>query len=64
MKTLGADKGYYTKALVEVLRKRRNTPGLDGRTSRHENFRVSQRNRKRIEDLRLDEDHRRTRTVP
>ena len=62
MKTLGADKGYHTKAFVELLRKRRiaphiariegrNTPGLDGRTSRHESFRVSQRKRKRIEEI-------------
>lgn len=62
MKTLGADKGYHTKAFVELLRKRRiaphiariegrNTPGLDGRTSRHGSYRVSQRNRKRIEEI-------------
>ena len=62
MKTLGADKGYHTKEFVARLRRRhivphiaridaRSTPGLDGRTSRHEGYRISQRKRKRIEEI-------------
>lgn len=62
MKSLGADKGYHSKAFVELLRKRRivphvariegrKTPGLDGRTTRHDSYRLSQRNRKRIEEI-------------
>ena len=62
MKTLGADKGYHTKAFVERLRTKnvaphiariedRSTPGLDARTSRHEGYRISQRKRKRIEEI-------------
>jgi transposase len=61
-KTLGADKGYHTKAFVQRLRERgikphiaridgRVTPGLDGRTTRHASYRVSQRTRKRIEEI-------------
>jgi transposase len=60
--TLGADKGYHTKAFVAHLRERsigphlariegRRTPGLDGRTTRHAGYRVSQRTRKRIEEI-------------
>ena len=59
--TLGADKGYDTKAFVEALRQRevtphiaRNTSGrrsvLDGRTTRHQGYRQSLRARKRIEE--------------
>ena len=62
MRTLGADKGYHTKAFVERLRQRRvvphvariegrATPGLDARTTRHETYAVSQRKRKRIEEI-------------
>lgn len=62
MSTLGADKGYCTKAFVAKLRQRqvaphiariegRHTPGLDGRTTRHEGYGVSQRKRKRIEEI-------------
>jgi transposase len=62
MSTLGADKGYHTKAFVELLRRRRVaphlahiegrvTPGLDGRTTRQESYAVSQRKRKRIEEI-------------
>lgn len=62
MKTLGADKGYYNKAFVALLRKRsiaphiaeiegRSAPGLDGRTTRHEGYAISQRKRKRIEEI-------------
>lgn len=61
MSTLGADKGYCTKAFVEKLRQRRvaphiariegrRTPGLDGRSTRHEGYAISQRKRKRIEE--------------
>jgi transposase len=60
--TLGADKGYHTKGFVAHLRERgigphlariegRRTPGLDGRTARHAGYRVSQRTRKRIEEI-------------
>lgn len=62
MSTLGADKGYCTKAFVAKLRQRqvaphiariegRHTPGLDARTTRHEGYGVSQRKRKRIEEI-------------
>jgi transposase len=60
--TVGADRGYHTKAFVEHLRRRgicphiariegRRTPGLDARTTRHESYRTSQRKRKRIEEI-------------
>ncbi len=60
--TLGADKGYHIKEFVAHLRKRkiaphiaqmkgRNTPGLDARTTRHESYAVSQRKRKRVEEI-------------
>ena len=60
--TLGADKGYHTKDFVAHLRKKkiaphiaqiegRNTPGLDARTTRHEGYAVSQRKRKRVEEI-------------
>jgi IS5 family transposase len=62
MKTLGADKGYYNKGFVELLRKRQIAPhiariesrsavGMDGRTTRHESYVISQRKRKRIEEI-------------
>jgi transposase len=62
MTTLGADKGYYNKAFVALLRQRkiaphiaqidsRSAPGLDGRTTRHESYAISQRKRKRIEEI-------------
>lgn len=62
MRTVGGDKGYHTKAFVELLRNRcitphiariegRTTPGLDGRTTRHPGYAVSQRKRKRIEEI-------------
>jgi transposase len=61
-KTLGADKGYHSKDFVEHLRARgiaphlarisgRRTPGLDGRTSRHIGYALSQHKRKRIEEI-------------
>jgi transposase len=60
--TLGADKGYCSKAFVAHLREHgiqphiarshsRRTPGLDERTTRHESYRISQRKRKRIEEI-------------
>ena len=62
MSTVGADKGYHNKAFVAKLRSRsiaphvaiiegRNAPGLDGRTTRHESYAISQRKRKRIEEI-------------
>jgi len=60
--TLGADKGYHTRAFIRHLRARgirphvapitgRRTPGLDGRTTRHRSFAVSQRCRQRVEEI-------------
>jgi len=62
MSTLGADKGYYNKAFVAKLRSRniaphiaridsRSAPGLDRRTTRHESYAISQKKRKRIEEI-------------
>jgi transposase len=62
-KTLGADKGYDTKDFVRNLRQRKVTPhvaanterrggsAIDGRTTRHEGYAVSQRKRKRVEEI-------------
>jgi transposase len=61
-KTVGADKGYHTKKFVESCRetgrkphvacvKNRKTPGLDGRTLGSGGYAVSQRIRKRIEEI-------------
>lgn len=61
-KTLGADKAYHAREFVGALRKRgiaphiacvdnRRTPGLDGRTTRHASYVVSQRKRRRIEEI-------------
>ena len=60
--TLGADKGYHTKDFVAHLRQRgiaphiaqidgRKTPGLDARTTRHAGYAMSQRKRKRVEEI-------------
>lgn len=60
--SLGADKGYHTKDFVAHLRKKkiaphlaqiegRNTPGLDARTTRHAGYTISQRKRKRVEEI-------------
>ncbi len=61
--SLGADKGYHHRDFVEHLRERgiaphiaqikgRKMPGLlDGRTTRHESYRISQRKRKRVEEI-------------
>ena len=60
--TLGTDKGYDTKACVADLRARQVTPhvaqntsgrrsAIDGRTTRHGGYAVSQRIRKRVEEI-------------
>ena len=60
--TLGADKGYDTRGCVAAMRKRRVTPhvaqnirgrrsAIDGRTTRHPGYAVSQRIRKRVEEI-------------
>jgi transposase len=59
--TLGADKGYDTRAFVRAVRERKVTPhvtqntsgrrsAIDGRTTRHVGYAVSQRIRKRVEE--------------
>ncbi len=59
--TLGADKGYDTRAFVEELRRREVTPhvaqnvsgrrsAIDGRTTSHPGYALSQRLRKRVEE--------------
>jgi transposase len=59
--TLAADKGYDTRDFVEQLRQRQVTPhiarntsrrrsAIDGRTTRHPGYVVSQRVRKRVEE--------------
>ena len=66
--TLGADKGYDTRGCVGAMRARGVAPhvaqhtsgrssAIDGRTTRHRGYALSQRLRKRVEEiLRLDED--------
>jgi transposase len=57
--TLGADKGYDTKDHVAQLRERHVTPhvaqkkhsAIDGRTTRHAGYEVSQQKRKRVEEI-------------
>lgn len=60
--SLGGDKGYHSKAFVDFLRRKgirphiaqidgRNTPGLDGRTTRHPGYWISQQKRKRVEEI-------------
>ena len=60
--TLGGDKGYDTEAFVTGLRElnvtphvAQNTSGrrsrIDRRTTRHASYKISQRNRKRIEEV-------------
>lgn len=60
--TLAGDRGYDTKGFVEACRKRKITPhvaqndsnrrsAIDGRTTRHEGYAVSQRKRKRVEEV-------------
>lgn len=59
--TLGADKGYDTRQVVEGLREMNVTPhvaakkdgwtSVDRRTTRHAGYAVSQRKRKRVEEI-------------
>lgn len=61
-KTVGADKNYDTRAFVRDCRDMNITPhvtrndkrpggsAIDGRTSRHESYQISQRSRKRVEE--------------
>lgn len=60
--TLGADKGYDTKECVRGLREREVTPhvaqnttkrssAIDARTTRHDGYAVSQKVRKRVEEI-------------
>jgi transposase len=57
--TVGADKAYDSKAFVKECRQLKITPhvaqkndsAIDGRTTRHDGYGVSQRKRKRIEEV-------------
>jgi transposase len=61
--TIAADKGYDTKDFVAAMRDLNVTPhvaqnekrpggsAIDGRTTRHEGYKISQRKRKRIEEV-------------
>ena len=57
--TLGVDKNYDTKDQVAQLRERNVTPhvaqkknsAIDGRTTRHAGYQVSQQKRKRVEEI-------------
>lgn len=60
--TVGADRGYDTSAFVEAMREIGVTPhvaqnttnrssAIDARTTRHEGYAVSQRKRKRVEEV-------------
>jgi transposase len=62
-KTLGGDKGYDTRDFVATLRRRQITPhvaanterrggsAVDGRTTRHRGYEISQRIRKKVEEI-------------
>jgi transposase len=61
-RTLGGDKGYDTREFVAELRRRKVTPhvsqnqsgrrsAIDGRTTSHGGYKVSQRIRKRVEEI-------------
>ena len=59
-RTLGADRGYDTRDCVKAIRSRRVTPHvaqkkkhstIDGRTTRHADYAVSPRIRKRAEEV-------------
>ena len=62
-KTLGGDKGYDTHDFVAMLRRRRIIPhiaantdrrggsAIDGRTTRHGGYGISQRIRKKVEEI-------------
>lgn len=59
--TIGADKAYDTRSFVQALRRLKMTPHIagknasysmiDARTTRHPGYEVSQRKRKRIEEI-------------
>jgi IS5 family transposase len=59
--TLAGDRGYHTRDLVAALRERNVTPhvamvehhqpAIDGRTTRHPGYSISQRIRKRVEEI-------------
>lgn len=60
--TLGADKAYDTREFVEQMRERNVTPhvaqndtnrcsAIDARTTRHAGYAISQRKRKRVEEV-------------
>lgn len=59
--TIGADKAYDTRSFVQALRHLKITPHIagknasysmiDARTTRHSGYEVSQRKRKRIEEI-------------
>lgn len=60
--TLGADRGYDTREFVNKMRELRIIPhvaqntnnrrsAIDGRTTRHEGYGISQRKRKRVEEV-------------
>ena len=58
--TIGADKGYNQRAVVGGIREAGKTPhvaakasgnAIDGRTTRHAGYAVSQRLRKRVEEI-------------
>jgi transposase len=60
--TLGGDRGYDTRGFVEKLRELQISPhvaqnttnrrsAIDGRTTQHEGYAVSQRKRKRVEEV-------------
>jgi transposase len=60
--TVGADRGYDTRSFVEQTRRINVTPhvaqntanrrsAIDGRTTRHDGYGVSQRKRKRVEEV-------------
>lgn len=60
--TLGGDRGYDTRGFIEELRSLKVTPhvaenttnrrsAIDGRTTQHEGYTVSQRKRKRVEEV-------------
>jgi transposase len=60
--TLGGDRGYDTRGFVAATREQNITPhvaqndsnrrsAIDGRTTRHEGYGVSQRKRKRVEEV-------------
>lgn len=59
-RTCGADKGYDTRRFIEMARENRFTPhvaakksgaAVDGRTTRHAGYLISQRKRKRVEEI-------------